>query len=150
MTALGVLIFTGIAGLLLWAVLRKPEAITLTLAGFFVGTAPLDFMMPMERLIPILSFLDACMVVAMAAIWTRHHSQRARVIGTIGLTKVAWAMWAVSFNHINYFSYATALNMAFVAQVIVAGGFVDAVGRWVDDLRRRAVHGLVGLRGHVG
>ena len=150
MTPVGMMIFAGIAFALVWAMVRKPQAITYTLAAFFLATVPVDFLVPPGRIVPILAFADAAMVAAMAALWTKHNSQRARFVGFIGLFKVALAMWSYSFSHVNFYSYATVLNTAFVGQVLVAGGFLDAVGHWIDDLPRFVRNCVLGLPGHVG
>lgn len=150
MTPLGIAIFAGVAALLLWGMARRPDAVSFTVAGFFIASLPLDWLVEHGRVIPFLSALDACMVVAMCVIWTRHHSHRARLVGTIGLAKCAWALWAYDFPHVDFYSYATALNAAFVAQVFVAGGFLDAVGRWIADMPRRIGHGRVVHFRHVG
>lgn len=143
------LVFMLAALLIGVAIVRRPEPATWVLAALFAASVPAGSMFGHDRIIPVLAFIDGCLVVAMAAIWTRSHCQRARIIGTIGLAKVAWALTAVSFSHVNYYSYASALNGAFLLQIVIAGGFVDAVGTWCADLHRRFIGLLLGRFRHV-
>ena len=139
---------------LAWGMARKwrhnrPDAVMAALFGFTIASMVLGSIFAMPRLAPMLAAMDGAMVVAMALIWTRFHSQRARCVGSIGLAKVAWALTAWGYPAINWNSYAAALNAAFFAQAIVAGGFCDGVGRWIADLHRGILDRARSGFGHV-
>lgn len=141
--------------LLVWGFVRKwrehgPDSVMLALVGFTVVSMVVGQYFPLPRLAPILAALDGAMVIVMAMVWTRWHSQRARFVGSLGLAKVGWALWAWSFPVIDWNAYAAALNGAFFAQALVAGGFCDGMGRWLADLHGRIHRGVGRIPGHVG
>lgn len=135
------LVWSAAIVLLVWGNLRKwqshrLDAVMLAITVFTVLSMILGSVYAMPRLSPILAVMDGIMVVAMAAIWSKFHSQRARFVGSIGLAKVCWAMAAWGYSAINWASYAAALNAGFFAQALVAGGFLDGLGHWISDLHR--------------
>lgn len=84
--------------------------------------------------LPHVAAIDAMVCLAMAAIWAEYGSMRARAIGFIGLAKTGvtattYAIDAYTFN----LDYALFIDAAFVAQVIVAGGWFDAMANRLDD-----------------
>ena len=51
----------------------------------------------------------------------------------LGVLQLGWRLFAYTvIPYINLYSFAAVINCAFAAQVIVAGGFADVVGRWID------------------
>jgi hypothetical protein len=74
----------------------------------------------------------------MLALWTRHTSMRAWVIGFIGLVKCAVSLMQFMSEPVHVgWAYPAFINGAFVAQVLVAGGWIDAVGVRADRLLAR-------------
>lgn len=81
---------------------------------------------------------DCVIVMALAMIWAHGNDMRAYSAGGVGLLKCGWTLAAyVGDSYMNWLLYAVALNTAFLLQVAIAGGFVDAVGHWLFDLLHR-------------
>lgn len=124
---------------------RRPGV---TSAILMAGLAA-SFASPWSRmeLLPYLSTIDVAVVVAMTGIWAHdRHNMRAWTIGFIGLAKCAWTWFAaVNVLQVNTYGYVLPLNCAYLAQVLVAGGFADGIGHRLDDLFRRVVPRRYGL-----
>ena len=89
-------------------------------------------------IMPGAATIDALTCIAMLALWTRYTSMRAWVVGFIGLGKgVAHLLqYLADPVHVTW-PYFIAINGAFVVQVLVAGGWIDAVGLRLDHLFAR-------------
>jgi hypothetical protein len=85
---------------------------------------------------PVIAAIDGAVCVAMLCLWARHHSMRARLIGLVGLTKCTATIFAYAHYTANPYSYsleyALFIDACFVAQVLIGGGYTDAIGRWLD------------------
>lgn len=138
--------FTLAAGLVFWAWVRKHDATTTALAaGLFMSILAI-FADPFWRM-PYAAMIDSVIVVTMLCLWVRYHSMRAWSVGAIGMAKTGLTFAAYVINpYAASWAYAIALNAAFLLQVLVAGGFCDGVGRWLDNRLLRAFprrHGLL-------
>jgi hypothetical protein len=131
-------VFTGIALLVVWAMVRKPEAIMAVLALAFVASVAAAQVRHGDELRPLLIGLDGMVSGAMAWLWTRHHSQRARIVGSISAANCVIGFWYMAVPYTVWQTYAAMLNAAFVVQVLVAGGFADGIADRLADRWRRA------------
>lgn len=132
------LVFFGIAtALVAWALVRKRDACTLALALGLAASLGVGSLKPWSAL-PYLAAIDAVTCIVMLALWTQYTSMRAWTVGFIGLAKggATWAQYLVDPVNLSW-AYALALNAAFLAQVLIAGGWADAVGNWADRLFAR-------------
>ena len=89
-------------------------------------------------IMPGAAAIDALTCIIMLLVWTRFHSMRAWSIGFIGLAKgvAHFAQYMADAQHVSW-PYFVAINGAFVAQVLVAGGWADAVGDRADRVFAR-------------
>lgn len=143
------LVFTAFAWLLWRCWARKPQAITATLVLAFALALGLPLVRHGADLRPLLVALDVLVVAAMAALWAKYRSQRARVVGAISMAKVGFALVAGGMETA-WGAWAAANNAAFVAQVLVAGGDADGIGRWLADRGARLRSRWPRLLGNVG
>ena len=97
---------------------------------------------------PLPVALDAWVVAAMAVLWSMYRSQRARVVGAIGMVKVGFDLLAGGLESA-WGPWAAANNAAFVVQVLVAGGDCDGIGAWLADRGRRLRARFPRLLGNV-
>jgi hypothetical protein len=79
-----------------------------------------------------LSVLDTVIVLLMLEPWTHDGDMRAYTVGFLGLAKLGSRLLYTSASYANHTLFAIMINCAFAAQVMVAGGFVDALGLWLD------------------
>jgi hypothetical protein len=86
---------------------------------------------------PAIATIDGLTCVVMLLLWSKYQSTRARLVGFIGIPKgiATVAAWSAISADPGSFSlaYAVFINVAFLVQVLIAGGFTDAIGRWLDD-----------------
>lgn len=89
-------------------------------------------------IMPGAATIDAVTCLVMLALWTRFTSMRAWMIGFIGLAKgvAHLAQYLADPQQITW-AYFIAINGAFLVQVLVAGGWIDAVGNRLDRLFAR-------------
>lgn len=128
-----------LGALVLVAIICRPGKIATVLAATFIGAISLAPLLAGVSQEAFLALLDYAVVFAMLVIWTKQDDMRAYTIGFIGLTKIMFAFAfspTVGFLHVDNWVFAAALNCAFAAQVLVAGGMVDALGHRLDDLLR--------------
>lgn len=117
---------------------RRPDRVTLVLAiGFAASVASAGVRHGLD-LLPFIAASDCMIVMAMAMIWTHGNDMRAYSAGGVGLLKCGWTLAAyVGDSYMDWRLYAIALDAAFLLQIAIAGGFVDAVGHWLFDLLHR-------------
>ena len=139
------------AGLLFAALYRRPQAITVTLAGAFLLALAAAAHWPSHSVHPWLVMLDAAVVAIMAYLWREYRSDRAQIVAALGAGKVMIAL-AVFFG-LAWNAYAAAANGAFFVQILVAGGMADGFNHWLGLRLRnvfcraaRMVHRLEGPR----
>lgn len=123
-------VFSALAALLVLALVRRPQAITLTLAVAFAASLVLVHTWPREHLLPMLVALDCAVVVVMGWLARIHASGRAEIVGAIGTLKIALTIAAVELA-VPPVMRAAADNTGFAIQVIVAGGMADGILRWL-------------------
>lgn len=125
------------------------EIIFLVLGASMGVAIGLGAVLPRSQLVPMLSILDAAVVLAMMALWAHYHSGRARWIGAIGLVKCGWALWQQGVPAPYWNGYAAVINGGFILQLIVAGGWADGLAARADRLLRLLRARLAGQLGHV-
>lgn len=113
------------------------------LAAGFVASVWLSYNLGGAERHVAMAFVDAAIVTAASKAWISHHDMRGWLIGGIGLLKIGarlsfMAGDPTNNSHISYWVFAAAMNAAFVAQVIVAGGFADELGKRIADRIRSA------------
>lgn len=128
-------IYLVFAGLLTGAALvHNGDVCTKVLALGLVASLAVMALNPWSYM-PYAGAIDALVVVMMIDLWIKHRSQRARLIGFIGLGK-AFASWVqfLAGAQIHPLYYIAIINGGFIVQVAIAGGYGNAVGRWLDSL----------------
>ena len=121
------LVFAGCGALTLWGLVRRPQAIMVTLALAFLASVAAADLFTHEALRPVLIAIDGMVVAAMAALWVQHHSQRARLVGAISFLNCSLGVACMGIPETVWNTYAGWLNGAFVAQVLIAGGFAHGL-----------------------
>lgn len=136
--AITVAYFVAVTLLVAFAIVRRHEKMerhdwcAWAMAGGLVASITLSASGAWS-IMPGAAAIDAATCLAMLALWTRYTSMRAWTIGFIGLAKCGahMAQYLVDPVQISW-GYFYAINGAFVVQVLVAGGWIDAVGKWAD------------------
>ncbi len=122
-------VYLGIAGLLLWAIYRRPKPMPLVLGVAFLAAIGAAEIAPGQHIKPILMGLDALIVMAAWFVWTHYHSDRANIIAWLGLCKI---MIGISASiSMSYVMWASINNASFMVMVLVAGGFTDGFIAWL-------------------
>lgn len=141
-------VYIGIAMLLVWALVRRPQWITLAMGMVFVGGILAADIAHGGDLRSILMGFDALVVIAMWALWQRFRSERAALVATLGFFKI-WLGIAGATTGMSWPVWAAANNAVFVLQILVAGGFLDGLIAWVGHRCLRARHRRSGLLGYL-
>ena len=137
---MGSLIELAQALLLIVAVLWTggSDRMMLALSGaFIISLAVSDAFTGIDRAVA-LSILDCAIVFAASRIWITYHDLRGWWIGMIGFGKIAARLGYASEPHVSHLVFAATVNTAFIAQVMIAGGMLDGLGRWIADYLRNA------------
>lgn len=143
------LVYLVIAGLLLWALLRRPQMIVVVLAGsFLLAAGAADFVGDRGVLRAGLIGLDGLVVIAMWLLWNKHQSDRAALVASLGLLKV-WFGIAAAATDLPWEVWASGYNALFVVQVLIAGGFSDGVIAWLGRCYYRLRSGGGGVPGYL-
>ena len=120
---------------------RKPDWCPGALAAALVASiavASADALGAVWSVIPFAATIDALICLFMLVLWSQFISMRAWAVGGIGLFKTGAGL--LQYSHDPYFygwAYFIAINIGFLAQIMVAGGLLDAVGYRLDRLLRR-------------
>lgn len=141
--------FAAYAALLALALWRRPQAITVVLAVAFMAAVAVGYAWPTETRLPVVISIEAAVVVAMAHLARKHRSDRASMVMAIGASKIAFAMCAAAVG-LHQPTRAAALNAAFIAQVLIAGGLLDGIIAWLGHRVRRFRNCADGMRGRLG
>lgn len=127
------------------ALQAKRDACCLALACGLLASGAVIALHPVS-VIPYAGAIDAMVCLVMMDLWLKHRSQRARLIGFIGAGKSFLSLWQYVAGEPGL-AYALVINSAFVVQVLIAGGYADALGRWTDRvLSQRLPRAWVQLR----
>lgn len=141
-------VYTGIGLLLVWALIRRPQWINVTLA-FVFGMAILAAELAHgPELRSILMGFDALVVIAMWFLWGAYRSELAALVATLGFLKI-WLGLASAAAALSWPAWAGANNAIFICQILVAGGFLDGIIAWVGRCHLRARDRRRGLHGHM-
>lgn len=143
------LVYAVIGSLVLRALLRKPQAIMVVLSVAFIASVALAEALRGPELRAVLTAIDAFVVALMVPLWAQYRSQRARIVGAVGMVQVGWAMFSGGSGTV-WAMWAAIENALFVAQVLVAGGDADGIAAWLGDRLSRLRARGAGLLGHVG
>lgn len=134
MTAAYLALATGLVGLAMWQ--KRDWCAAIMGAGLFASV--LVMLASPASPLPYVAAIDAVVCLAMAAIWAKHGSMRARAVGFIGLAKTGATAWLYAVDAYTFnFGYALFIDAAFIAQVVVAGGWIDAMANRIDDMLAR-------------
>lgn len=119
------------------ATARRLDWVTGTIACGLILSAVMIASEPASPL-PFIAAIDGMTCAAMAAVWTVHNSMRAWSVGAIGLAKTGGTLVAYLADPFAvHWGFAVALNLAFLAQVLVAGGWADGLGSRLDRVFAR-------------
>lgn len=129
--------------LLTHAVRSRPSPITLTLLLAFAGALVVPWLVSKPERLGVLLAVDAAVVVA-----GFHYARRipppdreyGRIVASISAIKIAFTIVAVLLGT-NALARASAVNSAFIVQILVAGGMADGIivglGNRLDRLGNR-------------
>lgn len=124
---LAINLFVGV--LLVIALVRRPQALPLTLAiSFGLAIAAADIA-PGHHIRPALMALDAMTVIAAWFLCGEHRSTRASLVAWLGLCKILFGI-AGGFSP-SYVIWAAGNNALFVVMILVAGGLTDGIIAWL-------------------
>jgi len=84
-----------------------------------------------------LGVLDAVLVSFAAREWINHYDTRGWSIGLLGLSKIGLRFGYATLD-LNHTIFAAVINATFIAQVFIAGGMADGLGRRIADHLRSA------------
>jgi hypothetical protein len=143
------------------ALVRRFDAVTLTLvAGLLAGMA-VDLIFPRAMSPVVLSLLEALVGLAMLRIVTGcynrgnwcERARRAQVVGTISAVKCFFMFWWVFDGGVllNWNSVAAMFNAGLFLQILVAGGWGDGLAVFIARHWNRFRGGSLGSlqgRGH--
>lgn len=141
-------VFSSVAMLLVWALLRRPQAICVILAATFIAAVGVSEISHRDHLRPILMGLDGLVVLSMWLLWWRTFSDRAALVATLGFLKI-WVGIAAAMSSMSYLAWASANNAIFVVQVLIAGGFADGIIAWLGGCLRGTSHRGLGVLGYM-
>lgn len=120
-----------IAGLLLaWAVFRTQNLTSICVAVAYGAGLIASNYYAHDSLRPILTSIDAFLVVSMSELWKRTRDYRCRIIGTISMVSIAFSMLS-AVSGITWNAYASTANAAVFVQIIVAGDMADGFMAWL-------------------
>jgi hypothetical protein len=141
-------VYTMTGALLVWALIRRPQAIVLALAVEFLLAIAAAHYAPGVHIRPVLLGLDALLVMAVWVLWCIHRSTRAAIVAWLGLSKILFGI-AASLS-VPYIAWAAGNNAFFIAMILVAGGFADGIIAWVGRGCLVIGHRSVGLLRYIG
>jgi hypothetical protein len=141
-------VYLCVGGLLVWALVRRPQLIVITLAiAFGLAVAAADVVRGGE-LRSVLMGIDAFVVITMWFLWGRYRSERAALVASFGLVKITFGI-ASAVSDVAGIVWASGNNALFVVQVLIAGGFADGVMAWVGRSYHRFHSRQRGLLGYL-
>lgn len=139
----GQVVLTGQALLLLaaWFWRGGTDRLIYWLSGSFIAALWLNQHLSGIDRHAALAVLDAVVVTVATRAWI-HGDLRCWWIGFIGLAKIGGRLAMASSTPNNsdmiFWEFAAAMNVAFAAQVIIAGGITDELGKRIADYLRSA------------
>lgn len=144
MSAEGLIVANVQAALLLlaWVWHGGNDRLIYWLGFAFVASAWLGAILQDIDMHVALAVLDAVIVFAASRAWISGFDMRGWWVGLIGLAKIGVRLSYVTAGPPNsssviFWAFAAFINVAFAAQVIIAGGIADELGgRFADYLRR--------------
>ena len=142
------LVTIGTALLLAWALVRRPQWITVTLACVFGLAVIAADMMHGAQLRSVLMGFDALVAIVMWFLWGRYHSERAALVATLAFIKI-WLGIAAAVADLQWVVWASANNAVFILMVLIAGGFLDGIIAWVGRCYLRVHARRASLRGYL-
>lgn len=88
--------------------------------------------------VPFAATIDALICLVMLAVWSRTYSMRVWAISGLGFLKTcAGAIQYFSDPYYYGWAYYYTINIGFVVQILIAGGYFDAVGYRLDRVLAR-------------
>jgi len=131
--------------LLIAAMVRRGGALTWILVTAFAASSLAGPLLHGIDRVAVLATIDAAIVLGMAAVWTHTYSMTAYSIGFVGMVKCGLRLTYATNPHMDHYVYAAAINCAFALQVLIAGGYTDALGNRLDGMLRRVLPRRYGL-----
>jgi len=86
----------------------------------------------------VFAVLDAFVVFVASRAWISDYDTRGWWVGGLGLIKIGLRLGYSAEAHVSHYLFAATINCAFVAQVVIAGGLLDGLGRRLADHLRSA------------
>ena len=133
----GLIVLNIQAALLLmaWVWHGGSDRLVYWLGAAFVASAWLGTNLTGMDMHVALAVLDAVIVFVASRAWISGYDLRGWWVGLIGLGKIGLRLGFVTsnFSGAGFWFFAAAMNVAFVAQVIIAGGVLDELGRRIAD-----------------
>jgi hypothetical protein len=134
-------VYSLVSFLLAWALVRKPQTLTVVLALAFVAAVFAAQHIRGDALRSILMGIDGFAIIISWLLWKVYHSSRAALVAVIGMLKVSFGIAAAAAD-LNGLLWASGNNALFVVQVLIAGGFANGFMAWLgrshDGARTRS------------
>lgn len=141
----GLIVMNAQAALLLlaWAWYGGSDRLIYWLGAAFVASAWIGMNLTGIDMHVALALLDAVIVFAASRAWISRYDLRGWWVGLIGLAKIGVRLGFVTAATSNnssaaFWAFAAFVNVAFAAQVIIAGGLCDELGRRIADYLGRS------------
>jgi len=141
-------VYLFVSILIVWALWRRPQVITITMAAAFLFAVEIALFVKGDALRSILMGADAIVVVVMWFLWSKYHSERAAMIATLGFVKIWFGIAAAVVGFTN-FAWAAGNNAIFIVMVLISGGFLDGFIAWLGHSHSRLGTRWRGLLGYL-
>ncbi len=116
--------------LLAWALIRRPQMLTVMLANVFVLAVTAAQSYSGDVLRSIFMGIDGFAVIFAWLFWKRYDSSRAAIVAMLGMVKISFGIASASIG-ISDIVWASGNNALFISQVLVAGGFANGFMAWL-------------------
>jgi hypothetical protein len=130
MDMLTLIVTIAVTLLMAWALIKKPEALTISLAIVLVLAVLSAQYVRGDSLRSILMGIDAFGIIAAWAFWRCYNSSRAAQVVAIGMLKVTFGI-AAAVSGLDWSFWAAGNNALFVVQVLIAGDFANGFMAWL-------------------
>jgi hypothetical protein len=130
------------------ALVRKPEMISIVLSAHFGAAVFFADVTQGDGFRSALMGADGIVTVIMWALWRLYDVQRAAIVAALGFLKISFGVFC-AIGGVSWVTWASANNAIFIAQVLIAGGFLNGFMAWLGRSRDGSGNGRTGLLGYL-
>ena len=130
------------------ALISKPEMISIVLAAHFGAAVFFADVAQGDAFRSALMGADGLVTIIMWVLWRFYHVQRAAIVTALGFLKISFGV-ACAIGGVSWVTWASANNAIFIAQVLIAGGFLNGIMAWLGRSRDGSGNRGVGLLGYL-